>query len=385
VADPAEAYVLLGLRLGRHVDGLVDAYYGPPELKEQVDAEPLIEPDALVAEGDALLADLDDGWLRDQALGLRTYAGKLAGEELSYSDEVERCYGVRPERRGTAAYAAAHDRLDELLPGAGPLVERYQAWRDHSTVPAKLVVPLVQDAAAELRAATTRVVELPEGEQLVVVGVTDEPWWAFNYYLGGLRSRVALNLDVPTTTRECIHLAGHEVYPGHHTEHTLKEHLLVRAQGRVEETIQLVPTPSNLVGEGIAESGPDLVADGELRERLAATVRRRGLEYDVDRAEAIADARRALRPVNVDAALMVHEDGASAEEAEAYVRRWGLASVEDARHSVRFILDPTWRAYVITYSAGRALCDAWVAGEPSRFARLLTEQVRVGDLLADGA
>jgi len=26
-----ERYLLLGLRLGRHVDGLVDAYYGPPE------------------------------------------------------------------------------------------------------------------------------------------------------------------------------------------------------------------------------------------------------------------------------------------------------------------------------------------------------------------
>ena len=40
----AEDYVLLGLRLGRHVDGLVDSYYGPAELKEQVDAEPLTDP-----------------------------------------------------------------------------------------------------------------------------------------------------------------------------------------------------------------------------------------------------------------------------------------------------------------------------------------------------
>ena len=26
----AERYLELGLRLGKHVDGLVDAYYGPP-------------------------------------------------------------------------------------------------------------------------------------------------------------------------------------------------------------------------------------------------------------------------------------------------------------------------------------------------------------------
>jgi hypothetical protein len=381
VVDRGEAYVLLGLRLGRHAEGLVDAYYGPPELKAQVDAEPLAEPADLVAQGDSLIAELEDGWLRDQALGLRTCAGKLAGEEISYSDEVERCYGVRPERRGTESYAAAHERLNELLPGSGPLNERYQAWRREVTVPAELVVPFVQDAVAELRDATARLVELPEGEQLVVEGVHDEPWWAFNYYLGDLRSRVVINLDVPTTYRECVHLAGHEVYPGHHTEHALKEQLLVRGQGKIEEAIQLVPTPSALVDEGIAETGPDLLMDDELRARLVAAARRHGLDYNADLAEAIAEARRALRRVTLDGALMIHEDGASTEDAEAYIRRWALVSPEEAAHSVRFVVDPTWRTYAINYSAGRELCDAWVGGEPARFVRLLTEQVRVGELL----
>jgi hypothetical protein len=380
LTSPGEAYVLLGLRLGRHVDGLVDAYYGPQELKEQVDAEPLAEPAELVAQADALLAEAD-GWLGDQVLGLRTYAGKLAGEEISYSDEVERCYGVRPERRGTDAYEAAHERLEELLPGEGPLSERYQAWRRGATVPADLVVTLVQDAAAELRGATAELVDLPAGESLVVEGVRDEPWWAFNYYLGDLRSRVVVNLDVPTTCDDVVHLAGHEVYPGHHTEHALKEQLLVRGEGKIEETIHLVPTPSALVDEGIAESGPGLVMHDELRGRLVDAFGRRGQHYHAEVAQAIADARRALRRVNVDAALMIHEDGASVEDAEAYVRRWALVSPEDAAHTVGFIVDTTWRAYAINYSAGRELCEAWVGGNPGRFVRLLTEQVRVGELL----
>jgi hypothetical protein len=381
MTSPGEAYVLLGLRLGRHVDGLVDSYYGPSELKEQVDTESLAEPSELVAQGDALLAQLADGWLRDQALGLRTYAGKLAGEEISYSDEVERCYGVRPERPDTAVYAAAHERLAELLPGEGPLAERYQAWRRASTIPDDLVVALVEDSAEELRGTTEQLVELPEGESLVVEGVRDEPWWAFNYYLGDLRSRVVVNLDVPTTYHECIHLAAHEVYPGHHTEHALKEHLLFRGRGQVEETIQLVPTPAALVGEGIAESGPDLIMDDELRGRLVATARRHGLDYDASLAEAISEARRALRRVRLDAAVMIHEDGASVDDAAAYVRRWELASADEAAHNVRFVVDPTWRAYAINYSAGRDLCEAWVGGDPGRFVHLLTEQVRVGELL----
>ena len=32
--EVAERYLRLGLGLGKHVDGLVDGYYGPPELAE---------------------------------------------------------------------------------------------------------------------------------------------------------------------------------------------------------------------------------------------------------------------------------------------------------------------------------------------------------------
>jgi hypothetical protein len=43
--------------------------------------------------------------------------------------------------------------------------------------------------------------------------------------------------------------------------------------------------------------------------------------------------------------------------------------------------EPSQRSYIITYSAGRELCGAFVAGDPERFRSLLSEQVRVRDLL----
>ena len=54
---------------------------------------------------------------------------------------------------------------------------------------------------------------------------------------------------------------------------------------------------------------------------------------------------------------------------------------ELATHVIRFFDEPTSRSYVITYPAGRELCRSYVAGDPERFRRLLTEQVRVRDLL----
>ena len=103
VMNHAERYLVLGLRLGKHVDGLVDAYYGPAELQQQVDAEGTIEAAQLAADADALLGEVGDGWLGDQVRGCATYAHVLAGDEISYADEVEGCYGVRPAKRPSAS------------------------------------------------------------------------------------------------------------------------------------------------------------------------------------------------------------------------------------------------------------------------------------------
>jgi len=379
----AERYLELGLRLGRHVDGLVDAYYGPPGLKEQVDAEEPIAAAELAADADALLAELEDGWLADQVSACATYARVLAGEQISYSDEVERCYGVRPVRTPDSVYELAHAELDELLPGDGTLFERRQAWRTRYRCPGELTVAMLDDLLPFMRAHTLALVDLPAGERLNVEAVTDEPWWAFNYYQGGLESRVVLNTDVATGADDLIHLAAHEVYPGHHTEHALKEQLLLRDRGLIEEGIQLVPTPQALLSEGIAETGAELVLDDAAREEAYAIVRKHGVATpDVEQARRIATALETLRPVGVDAALHIHEDGVPVEEAERYVERWSLMTPEQAAQSVRFVTDPTWRAYAITYSAGRDLCRAYTRGDPARFRRLLTEHVRVGELLS---
>jgi hypothetical protein len=379
-----ERYLQLGLRLGKHVDGLVDAYYGPPELKEAVDAEDKLPAEQLAADADALRDELPDGWLRDQVHGCATYAHVLAGDAISYKDEVEGCYGVRPAKTPLAVYEEVHAELDELYPGEGSLFERRNAWRDLHLVPGDLAVPALEDLLPLLRSRTEELlVDLPAGEALDLEPVSDEPWWAFNYYLGDLHSRVVLNIDVPTTGLDLVHLVAHEVFPGHHTEHAVKEQLLIREQGKIEEGIQLVPTPQAVLSEGIAETGGDLILDDAAKEEAYAILRRHEITLvDPELSERISAVTERLRTVGVDAALMIHEEGASAEEAQAYIERWNISTPEQAKHSVRFVTDPTWRAYVITYSAGRDLCRAYTKGDPARFRTLLTEHVRIGSLLS---
>jgi hypothetical protein len=376
-----ERYLRLGLELGRHVEGIVDAYYGPPEFADAVDAEPPVDPRSLVSTAELLFDELEDGWLRDQVVGLRSYAGALAGESGSYADEVEGCFGVRPAYTDEAVFTAAHERLAELLPGDEPLAQRYQRWQDSIVVPTEQCERTVAAVIAEARAWTRGLVELPDGEEVVLEVVRDKPWMAFCEYLGGLRSRIAVNVDLPMSAFELLGLTMHETYPGHHAERAIKDHLLVHGRGLLEETIVLVPTPQSLVSEGIAELAPELLLEGDGAAALAAVMQHAGIELDLGHALAVERALEPCRWAEVNAALMLHEAGASEAEAQAYLERWGLMSAQLAAHLIRFLGEPTSRTYVMNYSAGRELCRSYVAGEPERFRRLLTDQMRVRDLL----
>src|SRR5581483_10947158 len=95
MSDLVTGYLLLGLRLGRHVDGFVDAYYGPEELARQAEAESPIDPARLAADARGLAARLDEledpqrrRWLAAQLDGLETTARRLAGEDVPYAEEV---------------------------------------------------------------------------------------------------------------------------------------------------------------------------------------------------------------------------------------------------------------------------------------------------------
>jgi hypothetical protein len=377
----AERYLQLGLQVGRHVEGIVDVYFGPPALAAAVEAAPPVEPRALVAAADALLDELEDGWLRDQVVGLRTYAGVLAGESLSYADEVEGCYGVRPTYTDEAVFTAAHERLEELLPGDGPLADRHERWRDSMLVPTERIERTIAAVIEAARTQTRDLVELPDGEGVVLEIVRDEPWLAYNFYLGDLRGRVAVNADLPMSAIDLLVTAIHETYPGHQAERASKEHLLVRGRGLLEETLVLAPTPQSLVSEGIGRLAPRVLLAGDGGPALAALTRAAGVELDLAHALAVDRESEPCRWAEVNAALMLHDGGASEAEVHAYLQRWGLMSPELAAHLIRFITEATSRTYVMNYPAGFDLCSAYVAGEPERFRRLLTEQVRVRDLL----
>jgi hypothetical protein len=231
----------------------------------------------------------------------------------------------------------------------------------------------------ELRARTEALVGLPEGESFELELVSGERWFGFNRNLGGLRSRISINTDLPFPAGDLAHFVAHEGYPGHHADGAWKEHVLVRERGRLEVTMTLY-APQAVLAEGVAELAADLVLDDGGQELIARHLRRLGIDYDPEVGARVYEARRLLRTVASNVALLLYERGSSLEEARAYVRRWSLQPEDRVEKMVASVHGRSFPGYVHCYPEGHRLCAAFVRGDPARFKRLLVEQLLPADL-----
>ena len=380
MADVVERYLELGLRLGRHDDDLIDSYYGPAEVKERIDAEELRPPEALAEDAAALAGDAaGDEWLTAQVQALGANARRLAGEQLDYAEQGRLIYGIEPRWHDEEPFRRAAALLDEALPGAGEVRERYARWFAETAVPAELVERAVLDAAAELRRLTRESVGLPDGEGFELELVTGERWLAYARYLGGLRTHIQFNVDLPLPAADLVMFASHEIYGGHHTHRVWQDAELVRDKGQVERTLDVLWSPEALLSEGIAMTGPGLVAPHA--QALAADVLGRlGFAYDAEVGAQVHEARMLLVPVSANVAMLIHARGGSAEEAREYAAAWSLQPDERVDKLVAGQLANPSPVYQHCYWQGGELVERQVAGDPARFRELLTARLLPADL-----
>ncbi|MGD8626960.1 MAG: hypothetical protein PVJ34_20665, partial [Anaerolineae bacterium] len=337
-------YLALALHLDRHFEGFVDAYFGPEEIKEAVQTGEPRPLAALADDAQQLQAAIEAAgydaqrteFLGKQVRAMAAVVRNLAGDRLPFMEEVEFYFDIRPEMEDEAVFEEAHAALDRLLPGEGALAERLEAWKEGMELETERVLPVFELALKETRRRTSTLFELPEGENLTLELVSDQPWSAYNWYLGNYESRVELNTDLPLRADSAIPLQAHEAYPGHHTEHALKEQLLYHDQGRGEHAVQLLLAPECVLSEGIANSGREMIFDDQA---LAAFLGQAlyplaGLpEVDVERQLGLARASKGLRRVSANAALLLHREGRSAEEVQGYVMRYGLSTPKEAEQT----------------------------------------------------
>ncbi len=405
--DPiAREYLLLSLRLDRHIPGLVDGYFGPADLKAQVDMEQGRSPGRLRDDAAALrsrlpteVAEVDRrAWLDAQLIALETQAAALSGDPLPYLEHVTRCFSFKPSRRDDRDFEIAAAAIDDLLPGEAPLADRLADWDARFVVPVERLPTVIDRLIERFRVRAAEAFGLPEGEELRVSLVTGQPWTGYNWFDGGRRSRVDINTDLPVRAADLIHTVAHETYPGHHLEHAWKEADLVDDRGDMEASILLINTPECLISEGLADLGTRFASPPEASVDLLVGVYGwaglpiaddPGLARDAaERSVALAGPRRALSAIRGDAAFLRHADGRSHAEVLDYLVTVGRFTPAVAAKRLEFIEHPLWRTYVFVYAEGEALLADWLdrvpeAERPARFGRLLHEQLTPGAIAAE--
>jgi hypothetical protein len=428
----AESYVKLVLAVGQHTPIYVDAYYGPAAWKAEAEAagkRPLAE---LRTRAHALLADLAalpeqpgpagsanppgpahppdaagdspdsrdsetellrlrHRYLERQLSALAAYVDMLSGTHLSFDAESQALYDATAPTHDAAHFQAILDRLDPLLPGAGPLAGRIEAFRKRFVIPPDRLAPVFDAAIAECRRRTAQHIALPAGESFEVAYVKDKPWSGYNWYQGGFRSLIQVNTDLPIYIDRALDLAGHEGYPGHHVYNMLLEKHMVRDRGWVEMTVYPLFSPQSLIAEGTANFGVDVVFPGPERVVFERQVLYPLAGLDPASASTYDRIQELLRDLAYagNEAARGYLDGALSRNATVdWLVRYSTMSPDRAAQRLHFI--ETYRSYVINYNYGQDLVRHYIearggtADHPDRrwgeFARLISSPRLPGDL-----
>ena len=370
----AESYVKLTLAVGQHDADHVDAYYGPAEWKSEAESSvvPLAEiehraGDLVTALGSEPGPDLPEivrlrhAYLRRQLLAMVARVKMLQGTRLTFDDEARALYDVTPPTNTEEHFRTLVERLDNALPGTGPIPARYVAYRRRFIIPAEKVDGVFQAAIIEGRERTTRHIRLPRDESFVVEYVQDRPWSGYNWYKGGFHSVIQVNTSLPIYIDRAVDLACHEGYPGHHVYNVLLEQHLVRGRGWPEFSIYPLFSPQSLIAEGSANYGIDIAfPDAERvafeRDTLFPLA---GLPAgDADEYYRVQELVHQLSHAGNEAARRYLDGGIDATAAADWLERYSLMSAAAARQRIRFI--DRYRSYVINYNVGQDLVRAYV-------------------------
>jgi hypothetical protein len=363
----AESYVKLVLAVGQHDTDYVDAYYGPPEWRQEAEqrkrplAEVRAEAESLISSlgtpptGDELLR-LRHQYLTRQLQSLVSRVDMLSGKKLSFDEESKALYDAVAPRLDAAHFQRILDRLDAALPGEAPIQERVEKFRQEFVIPRDRLDPVFQAAIQECRRRTAEHIELPPGESFEVEYVTGKSWSAYNWYKGGYHSLIQVNTDLPIYIDRAIDLACHEGYPGHHVYNALLEKHLVRDRAWPEFSVYALFSPQSLIAEGTANFGIEVAFPGT--ERVAFESAKLFPLAGLDPAKAaryyeVQAMLQGLAYAGNEAARQYLDGEIPRAEAEAWLVRYALMAPDRAAQRVRFM--DQYRSYVINYNLGQDL------------------------------
>jgi len=271
----ASRYIQLTRELARHDPSLIDHWLTSPPAGDPGGRQPVstlqLQVDRLASEAETAVSAVSGSartraeWLHGQVRALGLATRRLLGESLPFDTEARLAFGIAPQRADRFQADRAREALDRVLLGTAPLHARLATFRARFQVPAAARDAVMRAALDACRDATRSALALPADETVEVAWVEGLPWDAHARYLGGHRTRLDINADVPLDLTRALHLACHEGYAGHHAQHIWLADGLVSARGWQEHALVPGFGPALLLAEGAAEAGTQLAMPPERR------------------------------------------------------------------------------------------------------------------------
>ena len=379
----SERYVRLVLALGEHDADYVDAYYGPPQWREEAKANKS-SLDDIYKRGVALRDELRSmrppadrmtalryEYVARQTEALVARAQMLEGRKFAFDEEANALYDAKPPSNSEDYFQRLNAELERELPGNGPLIERLEAFRNQFVIPKDKLDAVFKAAIESCRARTLAHIDLPPEETFTVEYVTNKSWSGYNWYQGNFRSLIQVNTDLPIFIDRAIDLACHEGYPGHHVYNVLLEKNLVKDRGWTEFTVYPLFSPQSLIAEGSANYGIEVAfpADERVKFEKDSLYPIAGLDpAQAEKYNRVQELAAKTSYAGNEAARRYLNGEINADQAADWLTRYALMSPARAKQRVKFI--DQYRSYVINYNLGKDLVRQYVerhaAGDRNR-------------------
>jgi len=262
-----EDFLLIALRIDKHIKGYVDFYIGPANLKQLVENESLTSPNKLLNDSNVLMKKLRAQgfdkkrirYIEKLLVAMKTSIEILIGSTISVKDQISKLYNVSLQLVNESTLYDLKEDFNEAYEGSGSLEERLKELRIRRKVAESDVFELFKKALKIVKNRTNELSTnfLPKNETITIDLLAKKKenevkWSYYNWYLGNYTSRIDVNPSFDIYWSSLLSAAAHEGYPGHHTEFAVKEKYLFRELSQFEHSLLLLNSPKLIISEGIA-------------------------------------------------------------------------------------------------------------------------------------
>ncbi len=392
--DFAKDYILLGLRINKHINGYVEHYYGPPKLKKIVDSEELLSPNKLLNIWKSLKTKLQKQdfekrrylFLDSTLTAIKTILRKLNGESIPYLEQVKNLFNLEPVLYDDNFFYGLTKKAEELYKGKGTLSERIKRIATQRTIPSDSLIDLYMKAIQLAKMRTKEIFPkmLPDNEKIEIGEVENQSWHMYCWYKGNYTSIIEVNVSSHHYWTHLLYFACHEGYPGHHTERAVREKLLYSKKGYFESSILLIYSPEMVISEGIGVTAENVMfSPTESIRSLIEDIHPVPInEASMDSLIGQSEIRRGFRRFESNLAYHKYVNKWDDKKLIEYAKSFKVIPFTIIKAHLKFISDKIWAPYIMAYQGERLITEKYgVRPSPKDFHRLLTEQTLPSDLI----